>query len=200
MKTQTSPDDRLRNLLSKIFGGDARWAKMQAVVPWPLEISLSDAVRGVLRSLMPREERVLRMKLGVGEKSEQTLEQIGQQFGVSKNRIQQIEAKAIRKLRHPSRSRLLKPFLEGASSSNQSWVFTSILDKPIDELEMSARAANCLKYMGVKTIGDLVHKTETEMLKVRNFGRKSLKEVKDILAGMGLRLTGRALSAARPAV
>ena len=62
------------------------------------------------------------------------------------------------------------------------------LDKSVEELELSVRSYNCLKNANIKTIGDLVQKTEAEMLKTKNFGRKSLKEIKEILAEMGLSL------------
>jgi DNA-directed RNA polymerase subunit alpha len=58
----------------------------------------------------------------------------------------------------------------------------------VDELELSVRSANCLQNANIKTIGDLVQKTEAEMLKTKNFGRKSLKEIKEILSEMGLSL------------
>jgi DNA-directed RNA polymerase subunit alpha len=58
----------------------------------------------------------------------------------------------------------------------------------VDEMELSVRSYNCLKNANIKTIGELVQKTEAEMLKTKNFGRKSLNEIKEILAGMGLSL------------
>ena len=61
-----------------------------------------------------------------------------------------------------------------------------ILKKTVDELELSVRSANCLKVAGIKFIGELVTKSEPEMLKYRNFGKKSLKEISEILKGMGL--------------
>jgi DNA-directed RNA polymerase subunit alpha len=61
-----------------------------------------------------------------------------------------------------------------------------MLEKPVDELELSVRSSNCLRAAEIKTIGDLVQKSEPEMLKYRNFGRKSLKEIQDILGEMGL--------------
>jgi RNA polymerase primary sigma factor len=66
----------------------------------------------VLTSLTPREEKVLRMRFGIGEKADHTLEEVGRDFHVTRERIRQIEAKALRKLRHPSRSRKLKSFVE----------------------------------------------------------------------------------------
>ncbi len=60
------------------------------------------------------------------------------------------------------------------------------LFRSVDELELSVRSANCLQQANIRTIGDLVQKTEAEMLKTKNFGRKSLKEIKEILAEMGL--------------
>jgi RNA polymerase primary sigma factor len=77
-----------------------------------LEQSLADHTREVLATLSPREERVLKMRFGIGERSNHTLEEVGQDFEVTRERIRQIEAKALRKLRHPSRSRMLKSFVE----------------------------------------------------------------------------------------
>ena len=74
--------------------------------------SLAEQTRKVLRTLTPREEKVLRMRFGIGEKADHTLEEVGRDFSVTRERIRQIEAKALRKLRHPSRSRKLKSFVE----------------------------------------------------------------------------------------
>ncbi|MDH3744547.1 MAG: RNA polymerase sigma factor RpoD [Acidobacteriota bacterium] len=74
--------------------------------------NLTDQTGDVLKSLTPREELVLRMRFGVGEGSEHTLEEVGKSFNVTRERIRQIESKALRKLRHPSRSAQLKPFLD----------------------------------------------------------------------------------------
>jgi RNA polymerase primary sigma factor len=78
-----------------------------------INLNLKEQTDSVLKTLTPREERVIKMRFGVGEGSEHTLEEVGQSFAVTRERIRQIEAKALRKLRHPSRSRRLKPFLEG---------------------------------------------------------------------------------------
>jgi RNA polymerase primary sigma factor len=74
--------------------------------------NLSEQMRKVLKTLTWREEKVLRMRFGIGEKSDHTLEEVGQGFEVTRERIRQIEAKALRKLRHPSRSKQLKSFIE----------------------------------------------------------------------------------------
>ena len=74
--------------------------------------NLEDQTRNVLKTLTPREEKVLRMRFGIGEKSDHTLEEVGQDFEVTRERIRQIEAKALRKLRHPSRTKQLRPFME----------------------------------------------------------------------------------------
>lgn len=77
-----------------------------------IKANLSEQTARVLSSLTPREEKVLRMRFGIGEKSDHTLEEVGQNFEVTRERIRQIEAKALRKLRHPSRSKKLKSFVE----------------------------------------------------------------------------------------
>ncbi|MGE0393054.1 MAG: RNA polymerase sigma factor RpoD [Vicinamibacterales bacterium] len=78
-----------------------------------INLNLKEMTEDVLRTLTPREEKVIKMRFGVGDGSEHTLEEVGQNFAVTRERIRQIEAKALRKLRHPSRSRKLKAFLEG---------------------------------------------------------------------------------------
>jgi RNA polymerase primary sigma factor len=80
-----------------------------------MNLNLSEQTRKVLATLSPREEKVLRMRFGIGEKSDHTLEEVGQDFEVTRERIRQIEAKALRKLRHPSRSKRLRSFVEGES-------------------------------------------------------------------------------------
>jgi len=77
-----------------------------------ISLNLAEQTRKVLATLTPREEKVLRMRFGIGEKSDHTLEEVGQDFAVTRERIRQIEAKALRKLRHPSRSKRLKSFVE----------------------------------------------------------------------------------------
>ncbi len=77
-----------------------------------MSITLSEQTRSVLSTLTPREEKVLRMRFGIGEKSDHTLEEVGQDFFVTRERIRQIEAKALRKLRHPSRAKLLKSYVD----------------------------------------------------------------------------------------
>ncbi len=74
--------------------------------------NLAEQTRKVLATLTPREEKVLRMRFGIGEKADHTLEEVGQDFAVTRERIRQIEAKALRKLRHPTRSRKLKSFID----------------------------------------------------------------------------------------
>jgi RNA polymerase primary sigma factor len=78
-----------------------------------INLNLKEQTDAVLKTLTPREEKVIKMRFGVGDGSEHTLEEVGQNFAVTRERIRQIEAKALRKLRHPSRSRKLRAFLEG---------------------------------------------------------------------------------------
>jgi RNA polymerase primary sigma factor len=77
-----------------------------------IQSNLRETTTRLLASLTPREERIVRMRFGLGMNSDHTLEQVGQQFSVTRERIRQIEAKAIRKLKHPSRSRELRSFLD----------------------------------------------------------------------------------------
>ncbi len=85
-----------------------------AVIPVDaaIQVNLKETVTRVLASLTPREERVLRMRFGIGMNTDHTLEEVGQQFSVTRERIRQIEAKALRKLKHPSRSRKMRSFLD----------------------------------------------------------------------------------------
>ena len=77
-----------------------------------VSMNLAEQTRKILATLTPREEKVLRMRFGIGEKADHTLEEVGQDFTVTRERIRQIEAKALRKLRHPTRSRKLKSFID----------------------------------------------------------------------------------------
>ena len=76
--------------------------------------------------------------------------------------------------------------VEISDSDREAW--TEKLNKSVDEMELSVRSYNCLKNANIRTIGELVQKTESEMLKTKNFGRKSLNEIKEILGEMGLSL------------
>jgi RNA polymerase primary sigma factor len=84
-------------------------APLDAVV----SMDLQDQAKKALATLSPREEQVLRLRFGLGERSDATLEEVGRRFAVTRERIRQIEAKALRKLRHPSRARRLRPFVDG---------------------------------------------------------------------------------------
>ncbi len=79
-----------------------------------------------------------------------------------------------------------EPSAQDDAVSEEEERLRELLNESVEELELSVRSANCLKTASIKTIGDLVRKTETDMLKYKNFGRKSLNEIKEILSGMGL--------------
>ena len=79
-----------------------------------MNLSLKEKMASVLRKLSPREERIIRMRFGFEDGNPHTLEEVGQVFAVTRERIRQIEAKALRKLRHSSRSGLVRTFLEGS--------------------------------------------------------------------------------------
>ena len=94
--------------LARLSSGSRIMSPADAVI----SMNLSEQTRKVLATLTPREEKVLRMRFGIGEKSDHTLEEVGQDFFVTRERIRQIEAKALRKLRHPSRCKKLKSFVD----------------------------------------------------------------------------------------
>jgi RNA polymerase primary sigma factor len=94
--------------LQDIIPDDIAVSPEQAMILEEMSLLVAD----VLRSLSPREERILRMRFGVGMETDHTLEEIGQVFGVTRERIRQIEAKALRRLKHPSRSRALRSFFD----------------------------------------------------------------------------------------
>jgi len=77
-----------------------------------IKLNLKEQTQRILQTLSPREERVLRKRFGIGSENEHTLEEVGQNFDVTRERIRQIEAKALRKLRHPNRSKKLRSFME----------------------------------------------------------------------------------------
>ena len=77
-----------------------------------INLNLKEQTSSVLKTLTPREEKVIKMRFGLDDGSEHTLEEVGQSFAVTRERIRQIEAKALRKLKHPSRSRKLRSFLD----------------------------------------------------------------------------------------
>jgi RNA polymerase primary sigma factor len=77
-----------------------------------INLNLKEQTEAVLRTLTPREEKIIKMRFGLDDGSERTLEEVGQSFAVTRERIRQIEAKALRKLRHPSRARTLRALME----------------------------------------------------------------------------------------
>jgi RNA polymerase primary sigma factor len=79
-----------------------------------ISVSLKEKVASMLKKLTPREERIIRMRFGFDDGNPHTLEEVGQTFAVTRERIRQIEAKALRKLRHPSRSSMIRTFIEGS--------------------------------------------------------------------------------------
>jgi RNA polymerase primary sigma factor len=106
LETPTGNDDNAR--LGDFIEDRSAISALDAVV----SMDLAARTRKVLATLTPREEKILRMRYGIGDKSEHTLEQVGKEFSVTRERIRQIEAKALRKLRHPTRGRILSAFAE----------------------------------------------------------------------------------------
>ena len=94
---------------------------------------LKDRVREVLKTLTPREEKVLKMRFGIDVASEHTLEEVGKDFSVTRERIRQIEVKALRKLRHPSRSKRLLAFFEKEMEDKETFDENSEDDEQTDQ-------------------------------------------------------------------
>jgi RNA polymerase primary sigma factor len=101
-------NNRIEALIDQLYGINRRVMQIDSAI----QENLKETTTRVLASLTPREERVLRMRFGIGMNTDHTLEEVGQQFSVTRERIRQIEAKALRKLKHPSRSRKLRSFLD----------------------------------------------------------------------------------------
>ena len=97
------------SMLGDFIEDNTTLAPMEAA----LHASMRNVIKEVLDSLTPREAKVLRMRFGIEMNTDHTLEEVGKQFDVTRERIRQIEAKALRKLRHPSRSEKLRSFLDG---------------------------------------------------------------------------------------
>ena len=106
-------DDEDSNLGDFIEDGNA-----ESPVESATSVSLNESTREVLSSLTPREAKVLRMRFGIDMNTDHTLEEVGKQFDVTRERIRQIEAKALRKLRHPTRSEMLRSFLDLENNSS----------------------------------------------------------------------------------
>ena len=169
-----------------------------------------------LATLTEREVRVIKQRFV----ERKTLQATAETEGLSRERIRQIEAKAIRKLRHPSRAAMYKavPYAElkacwadyyklEAEYKQVAEAYrvlsdrpaeevvreSDVLNKALEELDLSVRSYNSLRRAGKNTVGDISKMTEVELSKVRNLGRKSAEEVKEKLAEHGLALAGPAL-------
>lgn len=145
-----------------------------------LELDIIDTLLNSLYNKGNERSQILRLRFGLdGEKF--ILENVGRRFLITGDRVRQIEMKNLRKLRHPSRSKFLQPLFVGPYQDGNA-----ILQMSINELELSVRAYNALKVKGIKTLGELAQKSESEILRTKSFGRKSLNELKDKLAEYGL--------------
>jgi transcriptional regulator len=176
-------------------------------------------VDSVLRTLTLREARVLGLYYGLsGHNRNHSFPEIADEFEVNTERIKQIYAKAMRKLRHRDRSIRLKQLVQPADRSvefgnelgcltdrlldlareidpnrpvQSTQIYHSLnenLFKPVSELELGMRANNCLENEDIKFVYELVQRTEAELLKTKYVGRKTLNEIKEILADDGLSL------------
>ena len=175
----------------------------------PLDQTAKMVVDEGLSSLATIHENVIRLRFGLAGENPLTFEKIGIRLNMTKERIRQIEAKALRQFRHPERARRLRIFLESPFEFTRrklNEMFTppsppippvvyeesgsknvrDLLAQSIEDFDLSVRSYNGLKSINIETIGDLIQKTEAEMLRVKDFGRNSLNEIKDLLEPMGL--------------
>lgn len=181
------------------------------IMPTLTDTSLKYIDAIISSTLTEREARIIRLRFGLKDGGvPHTLKEIGQKLGVTLERIRQIEGKALRKLRHPSKglkylgrplhSTLEKEIKEKTreieaalriaemTTLSKKYPLLPMLLRPTEEIKFSIRASNCLRNADIKYIGELVQKTEKELLKTRYFGRKSLREIEEVLADMGLSL------------
>lgn len=175
---------------------------------------VSQKIDRVLESLPDELRRVLVERFGLREEPK-TLAETGARLGKRGERVRQIESHALRWLRHPKRANQLRRFVEpfgdslrlqleretevarqqDLGESLRERIFLDlevpanpwVLLRPVEELELSVRSENCLRGAEIKTFGELVAKSEAEMLRYRNFGKKSLRELQDVMAEYGLR-------------
>lgn len=224
----------LDNVFRKVFNYIVPKIKAGGLAMTPQKAGL---VYEALQTLTEREREMLSLRYGLSDNKAKTPEEIGQQWEITRERVRQIEAKALRKLRHPTRQRPLKFAYSLATDAEvesyraeikrkqeqESWrkelypgieaeIFqraardpsllqriedlklqykTKYDGKPVEELELSVRAQNCLAQLNIKTVGELLQRSEMELLRTKNAGRKTLKEIKDVLVDLGLRLPER---------
>lgn len=166
--------------------------KEEDVLPLrPSDIALIDEAVDSLNKIKSRRPLgdIIRCRFGLG-KEKLSCGKIGEIYGVTRDRICQNEAYAIRRLQHPARNRiffhLLRSYLEERIEFLEKETEKPILEKSIYDFELSVRAYNCLKNAGIGNIRDLAKKTKQEILRKKNFGKKTLKELEEILGSLGL--------------
>jgi hypothetical protein len=191
-------------------------ATPERLAPFKEFMSKIDAVKpgGIVYSLSEAENRVIVMRYGLGGNPPQTLEEVAVIFGCTRERVRIIESKALRKLRacrelfdwlrpyaeaapENSRIAMLKAYVLGLeerlnrhepSDLYVGELSLEVLDRRCEDLDMSVRTAYCLQNARIEQIGQLIQLTESQLLQSKNFGRKSLNEVKELLSEFGLRL------------
>lgn len=139
-----------------------------------------------LSNLTEREREVLKMRSGLFyDNKPYTLEEVGQVFGVTRERIRQIEAKAIRRIYHWQRK---QRFNQANEISIEVITDNTPVETLVEDLGLSVRAYRCLKRANINTVGELTLKTKKELMRIRNLGSKSLKEIIQKLEKIGLHL------------
>lgn len=159
---------------------------------YPFPADFKQSLEYVLAGLSERERLFIRQRYKDGI----TYEKIGRKAGITRERVRQIIAKAVRKLSRPDRKGILIYGVSGmisraaartrdeAASRNQEYP----LDTPLESLSLSLRSYNCLKHAGVNTLAEIAALTPEELAHIRNLGQKSYKEICGLLTGYGLSL------------
>lgn len=159
----------------------------------PIRKQDENFIINILNRLKGEQGEVVKMRFALGGEKFNTLKQVSERINKHKEWARQLELKALRELRQPWQKKHFGIFFRTFAEEKllETGTNSSLLETSMDEFDLSVRTRNCLKNADIKTIGDLIKKTEQEMLRTKNFGRKSLNELKKVLSEKGLGFRGQ---------